>query len=90
MDDVVTGGGGAPIYPYVGEPDLRAYVSEGAAQQVRVEHLAKPGAVADNPHHFVVVRVDGDRLSLEVVGTDLAAFAPYHGSATIGLRDDIR
>ena len=43
MDSLVTGGGGAPIYPYVGEPDLRAYVAANAAQSVRVEHLMKPG-----------------------------------------------
>ena len=43
MDSVVTGGGGAPIYPYVGEPDLQAYVTANAAQGVRVDHLVKPG-----------------------------------------------
>ena len=85
MDSLVTGGGGAPIYPYVGEPDLRAYVAAGAAQSVRVEHLMKPGAPADNPHHFVVVRVDGDRLSLEVIGTGPSVYTPYNGKATIAL-----
>jgi len=65
MDTVVTGGGGAPIYQYVGEPDLRTYVAAANAR-VRVDHLVKPGtAPEENPHHFVVVQVDGDRLSLE-------------------------
>jgi len=87
MDSLVTGGGGAPIYAYVGEPDLRAYVAAGAAQNVRVEHLVKPGAPADNPHHFVVVQVDGDRLSLEVIGTGPTAYTPYNGKATIALSE---
>ena len=30
----------------------------------------KPGATAaENPHHFVVIQVDGDRLSLQAIGT---------------------
>jgi hypothetical protein len=83
---VVTGGGGAPSYPYVGEPDLRAYVAANAAQNVRVDHLLKPGTSPDeNPHNFVVVQVDGDRLSLEVVGIGPAPYAPYDGKATIAL-----
>jgi Calcineurin-like phosphoesterase len=87
MDNLVTGGGGAPIYPYVGEPDLRAYVAANAAQNVRVDHLMKPGAPADNPHHFVVIQVDGDRLSLQVIGTGPTAYTPYNGSAKIALSD---
>ena len=86
MDDLVTGGGGAPIYPYVGEPDLREYVAANVAQSVRVEHLTKPGAPADNPHHFVVIQVDGDRLSLEVIGIGPTAYTPYNGHATMVLQ----
>ena len=87
MDSVVTGGGGAPIYPYVGEPDLRAYTQAGAAQNVGVEHLVKPGAPADNPHHFVLIQVDGDRLSVEVIGTGPSPHTPYNGRATTVLSD---
>jgi hypothetical protein len=49
----------------------------------------KPGdKVGDNPHHFVVVRVDGDRLSLEVIGTGAAKYTPYPGGlATVDLND---
>jgi hypothetical protein len=84
MDQIVTGGGGAPIYAYDGEPDLTAYRE---ASRVTVEHLAKPGlTAAENPHHFVVIRVDGDRLSLEVVGSG-ADFAPYGGKSRIDLAD---
>ncbi len=80
MDSLVTGGGGAPRYGYIGEPDLRAYVAATPAANIRVEHLMKPGATAaENPHHFVVVRVDGDRLSLEVIGTGATAYMPYPG-----------
>jgi 3',5'-cyclic AMP phosphodiesterase CpdA len=88
MDTIVTGGGGAPTYTYRGEPDLRAYLTAGAAQQVRVDHVAKPGAtIADNPHHFIVITVDGDRLSEEIVASGNAPFAPFGGKSTIDLAD---
>jgi hypothetical protein len=90
MDTVVTGGGGAPIYPYVGEPDLRGYEMANAAQQVRVEHLMKPGTVVENPNHFVVVQVDGSRLSLEVVGVGPSEYRPYKGGAKMVLSDAAR
>ena len=90
MDDVVTGGGGAPIYTYRDEPDLAAYLTAGAAQAVRVEHLARPGpTVADNPHHFIVVQVDGDTLWLELVAAGGVNFAPYNGRSRIALSDRI-
>ena len=84
-DDVLTGGGGAPIYVYNGEPDLQAYLAAGADEQVRVEHLVKPGAQpADNPHHFLIVDVDGDAMSLEVVAVG-GQLAPYTGRSRIDL-----
>ena len=90
LDSLVTGGGGAPLYPFVGEPDLRGYVAANVAQGVRVDHLMKPGMTgADNPHHFVVVQVDGDRLSLEVVSTSPTPYLPYKGSAKIVLSDRV-
>jgi hypothetical protein len=86
-DDIVTGGGGAPIYGYDSEPDLSAYLAAGAAQGVRVEHLLKPGPTpADNPHHFIVVQVDGSRLSLEVVAIGGQPYQPY-GRARVELVD---
>ena len=88
MDDLVTGGGGAPIYPYVGEPDLRAYQAgerrAGRPRRAPDEARATPD---ENPHHFVVVQVDGDRLSLEVIGTGPTPYTPYKGSAKIVLSD---
>jgi Calcineurin-like phosphoesterase len=78
MDDVLTGGGGAPTYTYKGEPNLTAYLDNGSAAQVRVEHLIRPGATAaDNPNHFIVVQVDGDKLSLEVIGVGPKPYRPY-------------
>ena len=88
MDTLITGGGGAPIYTYAGEPDLRGYLAANAAQSVRVDHLMKPGSTQEeNPHHFVLVQVDGDRLSLEVIGTGPTAYAPYNGGAKLALSD---
>jgi len=83
IDTVVTGGGGAPIVTYAGEPDLRAYAAANAAANVKVEHLMKPGVTpAENPNHFVLIQVDGDRLSLEVIGTGETAYAPYPGGVS--------
>jgi hypothetical protein len=87
-DDVVTGGGGAPIYTYTGEPDLSAYCAAGAGENVRVEHLIKPGRTREeNPHHFLVLQVDGDRLSLEVEAIGGTPFAPYGGRSGVELSD---
>jgi len=89
IDQVITGGGGAPVYVYGGEPDLREYLTTYASERVTVEHLARPGPTpADNPHHFIVIQVDGDRVSLEVVGSG-AKFAPYNGRTRIDLFDRV-
>jgi len=78
MDHLVTGGGGAPTYTYRGEPDLQTYIEKNAAQNVRIEHLVKPGvSIDDNPHHFVIVRVDGANISLEPVAARTAPYRPY-------------
>ena len=80
MDFVVSGGGGAPRYGYLGEPDLNDYVKANLASKVQLQHLVKPGPEkALTPHHFVVLHVDGEQVSLEVfaVGTGAAKFHPY-------------
>ncbi len=79
MDQIVSGGGGAPLYGYLGEPDLRAYLRSDTAAKLRVEHLARPAVdPGANPFHYVVVHVDGAQLSLEVIGVDWGrGFAPY-------------
>lgn len=88
IDAIVTGGGGAPTYTYRGEPDLTAYLAAGAAQNVRVEHLVKPGTASpDNPNHFVIITVDGDKLSAQVIAPNDAAYAPFNGRARIDLSD---
>jgi hypothetical protein len=53
---------------------------------VRVEHLVRPNMNAwENPFHFLVVHVDGDRLRVEYVGVDAGAdFQPYR-SRTVDL-----
>jgi len=91
MDLIVSGGGGAPLSAYQGEPDLRNYLRANTASQVRLEHLVKPGVEpGSNPYHFVVVRVDNDRLDIEVLGVDWGAgFQPYR-SNKLELRDIAR
>jgi 3',5'-cyclic AMP phosphodiesterase CpdA len=84
MDLIVSGGGGAPIYTYSGEPDLKPFLQANAASKLTLEHLVKPSADAgENPYHYVIVHVDGDRLDLEVVGVDWGArFQPYRTNKT--------
>lgn len=79
IDQIVSGGGGAPLYAYQGEPDVREYVRAAAADSVRLEHLVRPGMNAwENPYHYLVVHVDGEHLRIEVIGADFgAAFKPY-------------
>lgn len=88
MDQIVSGGGGAPLYSYVGEPDLTDYLKANDADQVTIEHLAKPSIDAGgNPFHFVVVHVDGETVRVEVIAIDWGrGFAPYR-SAKAGLSD---
>ena len=80
-DEIVSGGGGAPLYDFSSEPDLTTYLAAGLGQHVSVDHLVKPGVdTTGNPHHFMVVRVDGEKLSVEAVGVEWGkAFAPYAG-----------
>jgi Calcineurin-like phosphoesterase len=88
IDHVVSGGGGAPTYTYQGDPDVSEYLAAARPLEVSLERVVKPGtAIADNPHHFVVVRVDGDRLSLEVIGTGPPGYGPYGDSPRVILVD---
>ena len=89
LDEILTGGGGAPLYPYSGEPDLHEYVEGNKDAKVSLEHLARPGTdPGDNPYHFVIVTVDGERLSVEVKGVDWGQhFHPYR-SNHMTLEDD--
>jgi hypothetical protein len=88
MDHIVTGGGGAPLYWYYGEPELKDYLEANKASKVKLEHLVKPGNDrGDNPYHYTVVKVDGEQMSLEVIGVDWGSnYRPYV-SNKIELRD---
>jgi 3',5'-cyclic AMP phosphodiesterase CpdA len=83
IDEIVSGGGGAPLYGYTGEPDLRDYITAGATQKVTVEHLVRPAMEPGaNPFHYVIVHVDGTRINVEVVAVDWGrGFAPYRSNA---------
>lgn len=90
IDQLVTGGGGAPIYTYRGEPDLRAYLAATGPDSARVSHLVRPGPErGDNPYHFVVVHVNGEEISLEVRSVDWGiGYAPYRSNRAV-LRDSV-
>jgi 3',5'-cyclic AMP phosphodiesterase CpdA len=89
LDEIVTGGGGAPLYTFQGRPDLREYLAAGRADKVTVEQRVRPGPdPGDTPYHYVVVQVDGPRLRADVVGVDWGAgFQPYRSRGT-SLVDD--
>jgi hypothetical protein len=88
LDQIVSAGGGAPHYNYTSEPDLTAYLAAGEAQQLRVEHLARPEPIRqNNPYHYLIVRVDGSRLSLDVIATSEKPYTPYKGRAHVELND---
>jgi len=84
MDLVVSGGGGAPPYAYSGEPDLREYLRANETGKVRLEHLVKPSNQDSAiPYHFVLVRVDGDKLDMQVIGVDGGrGVSPYRSNKT--------
>jgi hypothetical protein len=82
MDLVVSGGGGAIIYPYMGEPDLREYLKANEANKVTLQHLVKPSVERGlNPYHFLIVHVDGAKLDMEVIGVNWGnGFQPYRSN----------
>jgi hypothetical protein len=88
MDLVVSGGGGAPIYTYSGEPDLTEYLKANAANKVTLDHLVRPSVDrGQNPYHYLLVRVDGEKLDMEVLSVDWGTgFAPYRTNK-VGLQD---
>ncbi|HEX8141142.1 MAG TPA: metallophosphoesterase [Pyrinomonadaceae bacterium] len=88
MDQIVTGGGGAPLYPYSGEPDTSEYLKANKAVKLSLEHLVKPGVNrGDNAYHYLVVRVDGEQMKLEVIGVDWGIdYQPYRSNKA-DLRD---
>ena len=78
MDLVTSGGGGAPTMVYTAEPDTSVYVQQNTDKQVRLEHLSRPGReVAQNPNHYLLIRVDGDSVELEVIALGMPDFQPY-------------
>jgi hypothetical protein len=84
MDLVVSGGGGAPLYPYTGEPDLEGYLKGNESVKASLQHLVKPGNQdSPTPYHYVIVRVDGEKLHLQVAGVDWGRnFAPFRSNET--------
>ncbi len=84
LDQIVTGGGGAPLASYQGEPDTGEYINADKPAKIELQHLVKPGPRAgDNPYHFVVVTVNGTDLKFEVIGVDWGSdFKPYRSNAT--------
>lgn len=85
MDQLVSGGGGAPLYAFSGLPDLRAYRAASGADSARVQQLVQPSVDRGaNPYHFVIVHVEGERLSLEVRAVDWGTgYAPYRSNRAV-------
>lgn len=89
LDHILTGGGGAPLYAYAGDPDTRQYIKDNESQKVTLDRIAKPPyEPGDGAYHYVLVQVDGDRISLEVIGVDWGRnYQPYRSNkADLGAR----
>ncbi len=84
MDQLVTGGGGAPLAYYHGEPATGDYINADKDAKIELQHLVKPGPrPGDNPYHYVLVTVNGTELKFEVIGIDWGSdFKPYRSSST--------
>lgn len=82
FDQILTGGGGAPLYAYTGDPDVREYRKMFAAEKVVLDRLAKPAAEpGGNAYHYVLVTVDGENLKVEVIGVDWGRdYQPYRSN----------
>jgi hypothetical protein len=82
LDQIVTGGGGAPLYVYSGDPDTRDYIKNNPDQKITLDRIAKPAyEPGQGAYHYVVVKVNGDRFSLEVIGVDWGRdFQPYRSN----------
>ena len=58
---------------------------------VQVDHPIRPGVrEADNPHHFVIFEVDGDRLWMQVVATVAAPFLPEPAKIELADPHDVK
>ena len=82
IEQVVSSGGGAPLYAYQGELDTRAYIRDAGADSVRFTHLVKPSTEpSHNAFHYVVAHVDGPRMCMEVIGVDWGrGYQPYRSN----------
>jgi hypothetical protein len=82
MDIIVTGGGGAPLVGFQGVPKTSDYTKLYEKEKVSLQHLVKPGPKpGDNPYHYCIVRVDGQKLDMEVIGIDWGRdFQPYRSN----------
>lgn len=85
LDHIVSGGGGAPIYTFTGTPDFARYRRTSAGDSVQVQHLVRPGLSAgDNPHHYLVVTVDGPNVEVEYIGVDWGReMQPYRSTRSV-------
>ena len=74
--------------PLALEEDEPQRVAE-AVRRLELKHLVKPSVDAGlNPYHYLLVRVDGENLDMQVISVDWGkAFEPYR-SNKIALKDD--
>jgi len=88
LDQIVSGGGGAPIYTFEGFPDRQRYRRATGNADIRLTHQVRPGPrERDNPHHFLIFRVDGDDISVEYVGVDWGASKRPYKQPIVSLID---
>jgi 3',5'-cyclic AMP phosphodiesterase CpdA len=84
LDQIITGGGGAPLYTLKGDPNISTYEDAYKSEKVKLTHLVRPGdQLGENPYHYLLVKVDGTDLNVEVIGVDWGSgYKPYRSNKT--------
>ena len=61
---------------------MREDQKQNATEKVSLDHVVRPGVnPGDNPYHYVLVQVTGEKIRVEVVGVDWGrSFQPYRSN----------
>jgi hypothetical protein len=61
---------------------MRQFIRDNTDRKVTLDRIAKPAyELGKGNYHYVLVQVDGDRISLEVIGVDWGRiYQPYRSN----------
>ena len=90
IDEIVSGGGGAPLYGYMGEPDVRDYLLAGKADSVSLSISCAPTSIRGPTPSTSSSCMSTERASTWKCAADWGrGFAPYRSSGA-ALADPVR